>query len=93
VRSPTLTFASPEERLRPLPPAPLPPPPPAPPLPMVRVCPTNTNTDWMKTKQSHIIVSHGTGLTDGRHAQLYTTLPIIILSAAASSTRYSCPVL
>jgi hypothetical protein len=52
---------------------------------IARVCPTNTNTDWPKTKQSHVIGSHDTGLTNGHHAKLHTTLPIAREATSAAS--------
>jgi hypothetical protein len=51
----------------------------------VRVDTTNTITDWTKTTQSHASLVHDTGLTNGRHAKLRTTLPSSIMSFSSSS--------
>jgi hypothetical protein len=56
-------------------------------LPMARVCPTNTNADWTKTKSRPRHWFTRTGLTNGRHAKLHATLPMATWMEAASSTE------
>jgi hypothetical protein len=52
---------------------------------VVRVCPTNTNNDWTKTKIQPRHWFTYTWLTNGRHAKLYTTLPMVSLSIFSAS--------
>jgi hypothetical protein len=39
-----------------------------------RVDTTKTVTDWTKTKQSHASLVHDTGLANGHHSKIHTTL-------------------
>jgi hypothetical protein len=49
---------------------------------VARVDTTNNNSDWTKTKRRRTPLVHDTGLTNGRHAKLHTTLTPDVGSSA-----------